>query len=994
MMRRGGRFRAALRQNKHVNDIISQNRARVKHEGDHTLFAYSEEAHSSQTDAYQIASLGTGPSQPTDQNRKSKIKPPSGLRGKELGLWFRDRNREKQAKERESRKKNDLIYPVKLDATVASEICSVLDRQKIDLVQAVSSCGSKNQNDSDARVRYRHIKESDFKRRYLNNITGSIEENICKSLSTNVVLKRDPQLDDAYHSELISKQQSKKYNSMLEFRKKLPAYQMRHQLIELIRSNQIVVISGETGCGKTTQVGQFILDDCIESGNGSVTHIVCTQPRRISAITVADRVADERAESVGTGSVGYQIRLEAKKPRSRGSILFCTTGILTQFLESDPALKHISHLVLDEIHERDTISDFAITILKDVIPKRQDLKLILMSATLNAENFSTYFNHCPIITIPGFTYPVREYYLEDILQMTGISMTFKKKSRREIEIADLIRSTCSNKYSPFVMRQILDPQSEELNIDLIFDVLQYICNNEKTEGAVLVFLPGIVQITALHRMLTDSEQFPSSRAQIHVLHSMIPTHTQKAAFQKPPKFVRKIILATNIAETSITIDDVVFVIDAGKIKMSNFDVEKNIATLKAEWVSQANAHQRRGRAGRVQEGVCYHLFTRARSMTLDQYPLPEMLRTRLEEVILSAKLLQVGDVATFLKKVMNPPNSRAVELSVELLEKLGALDSYENLTPLGFHLAKLPMDPQTGKMILMGAIFCCIDPIFTIAASLSFKDAFYTPIGKEKMVDEKKMELAKGMKSDHLLLAEAMRGWEDAEKRGRGWQFCNEFFLSRPILVQLKEMKAQFAEHLSQIGFLDCNDMKASAANINSNNYALIRSIICAGLYPNVAILRDLKPMKSGHCLQFIRTPEQENVKHHPKSVNEKQSEFESRFLVYHQKIQSTAIFLHDTSMVYPLSLLFFGGGFEFKSDGEGGTVIEINDELKFHCDNKTADLIKELKLRLDMLLEYKSSHPGVTDWTQNSNEGAILRAITCLLTSEDQFVLRKLASS
>ncbi len=213
----------------------------------------------------------------------------------------------------------------------------------------------------------------------------------------------------------------------------------------------------------------------------------------------------------------------------------------------------------------------------------------------------------------------------------------------------------------------------------------------------------------------------------------MPTTNQRAIFQRPPLGQRKIVIATNIAETSITIDDIVYVVDCGKIKMSNFDVEANIATLKPEWCSLANSRQRRGRAGRVQPGVCYHLYCKGREMTFADYMLPEMLRKRLEEVILQIKVLRLGKVEPFFAKVMDPPDPKAVRLSLELLRQINALDDTDGseiLTPLGFHLAQLPMDPQTGKMILLGAIFSCLDPVLSVAASLSFKDAFVIPLGK------------------------------------------------------------------------------------------------------------------------------------------------------------------------------------------------------------------------------------------------------------------------
>nr|CAD7589117.1 unnamed protein product [Timema genevievae] len=903
------------------------------------------------------------------------------------------------------------------------------------------------------------------------------------SLVMTSVLAKDSKLDESLKERLLAKQEnSARYNQMLEFRKKLPSFQMRHDILQMVRENQVILISGETGCGKTTQVAQFILDDYILRGEGSTCHVVCTQPRRISATSVAERVASERDEVCGADSTGYQIRLEAKICRKKGSILFCTTGILLQWMRSDPALREVSHLVLDEIHERDVTSDFVITILKDIIPKRPNLKVILMSATLNAEQFSKYYDNCPSINIPGFTYPVEEFYLEDVLHLTKHLQSQKKYSSRVLEC-------------------LKNPNSEDICLELVEALLHHICST-KEYGAILVFLPGWADISSLHSIITDCGRYPSSRYIVIPLHSMMPTTTQKSVFDRPPHGVRKIVLATNIAETSITIDDVVYVVDCGKIKMKNFDVENNIATLKSEWVSLANARQRKGRAGRVQPGVCYHLYTRAREMTLENYPLPEMLRSRLEEVILQLKILQLGQAEPFLQRVMDPPDPRVLEISLKLLHTLNALDSDENLTPLGYHLANLPLDPQTGKMILMGAMFSCIDPIFSVAASLTFKDPFVIPLGKEDQVNKCKIELSNGSKSDHLVIAEAVKLWERAKNHGHSRDFCWDYFLSQNTMNLLKDMKEQFARYLYDMNFLSEQDVKAPTANVNSNNLSLVKAIICAGLYPNIAIIKTCLCEASIRCLQSTKdglnhynsqcntvlfmknffkkgcgahklylarleeekrieaeqkkqeqedkgkiknqneefqtnrkvlgtksqeakeatqkenllekqeseakeefqsynksvkrrnhtgkviirlsTPEDGRVELHPKSINEKMLDFESRFLLYHLKLKSTAIFLHDTTMVYPLPLLFFGEGVDYYEEN-GTEFIAVNNSIRFRCRKSTSSLVKDLRNRLDGLLEHKVTHPGVIDWSRTSEEGALLRAIIELITYEDK---------
>lgn len=337
--------------------------------------------------------------------------------------------------------------------------------------------------------------------------------------------------------------------------------------------------------------------------------------------------------------------------------------------------------------------------------------------------------------------------------------------------------------------------------------------------------------------MEKSSKFPNSKYLILPLHSQMPTVDQKQIFERPPNGIRKIILSTNIAETSVTIDDVVFVIDCGKIKINNFNLETNTQTLLPEWVSLANADQRKGRAGRVQPGYCFHLFTRARKMTLDKYLKPEILRTRLEDVLLMMKILQLGKAEPFCEKLLDAPNPAAVGVALDLLKRLNALDDNENLTPLGYHLGKLPLGPQMGKMLLMGAIFSCLDPILSVAAFLDFKDAFQMPLGKEKIAREKKLQLSNGQNSDHLLYYEALRQFEELDYYNRR-HFCWEYFLSQNTLTLLSNMKKQFMEYLYELNFVPNTNPNCKECNRNSDNLSLIKAVICAGLYPNVLIGR------------------------------------------------------------------------------------------------------------------------------------------------------------
>ncbi|XP_073991032.1 ATP-dependent RNA helicase Rhau [Rhodnius prolixus] len=929
-------------------------------------------------------------------------RPPPYLTGKFIGLWHASRKRMIKQNNREAKqleKKNKVMVTLPLDLPMEKEkqIQTMLHSISTEAPPSVKRIRTGSSTLESARAKYQHVRESVFKDDFLQLITGTISEKINKGTQKCCLLNSE-YLNKKLKLEEEDKINSPTYRRILEFRKKLPAFSKKDEILETVKEHNIVLISGETGCGKTTQVAQFILEQEIKSNRGSTCHIICTQPRRISTISVAERVSEERGERCGH-SVGFQIRLEKNLPRSTGSILFCTTGILLQIMNSDPFLTEVSHVILDEIHERDTISDFVITVLKDILPSRPDLKVILMSATLNAEEFSKYFNNCPTVHIPGFTFPVKEYYLEDVYSLLNCPLFPPAKSgsvrreRKNMKPEELKKEEAvdkyieflekSRKYSKNVISNLRHPNSKVLNIELIRDLIKHICSHHP-HGAILVFLPGWDKISALNKSLNDSGCFPPNRYLILPLHSMMPTVSQRDIFSRPPPGVRKIVLATNIAETSITIDDIVYVIDSGKIKIKMFELEHNISTLREHWVSQANAKQRRGRAGRVQEGFCFHLFPKGREEVFDKYQLPEMMRIRLDEVILQAKMLQVGKISPFLQKVIDPPNPKAVEISLELLIAMNALDEDEQLTPLGYHLAKLPVDPQAGKMLLLAAMFSCLDPIASIASSISYKDPFVCPLGHEKFLDKIKRDLDFGRRSDHLLVAQIITQWEMACRQERGKRFAQENYLSHSILELLRDMKQQFADHLFKMNFIATNNIKNDYANVNSNNLGLLKAIICSGLYPNVAIIRT-KVKKNEKVKVSIHTMEDGRLGIHPKSVNACVNNFESSFLVYYLKLKNLSINLHDSTLVYPLALIFFCHNLTMEDEGGRLKTLVVNKSIKFQCKASTAYLIQELRAWLDWLLEYKVSHPGVTDWESNSDDCLILRAIIELISTEHQ---------
>ncbi|XP_015062768.1 DExH-box ATP-dependent RNA helicase DExH1 isoform X4 [Solanum pennellii] len=791
--------------------------------------------------------------------------------------------------------------------------------------------------------------------------------------------------------ELKQKQEktreSEKVKAMISFREKLPAFKVKSEFMEAVANNQVLVVSGETGCGKTTQLPQFILEEEISSLRGVHCNIICTQPRRISAISVAARISSERGESLGD-TVGYQIRLEAKRS-AQTRLLFCTTGVLLRRLVQDPDLTGVSHLLVDEIHERGMNEDFLLIILRDLLPRRPDLCLILMSATINAELFSKYFRDAPTIHIPGLTYPVAELFLEDVLEKTRYLIkseadNFQGNSRRRMRQQDSKRDPLTDlfedvdigsHYKGYSMttRQSLEAWSGSLlDLGLVEASIEYICRCEG-EGAILVFLSGWDEISKLldkikaNNFLGDTRKFL-----VLPLHGSMPTVNQREIFDRPPANTRKIVLATNIAESSITIDDVVYVIDCGKAKETSYDALNKLACLLPSWISKASAHQRRGRAGRVQPGVCYRLYPKLIHDAMAQYQLPEILRTPLQELCLHIKSLQFGAIESFLAKALQPPDALSVHNAIELLKTIGALDDTEELTPLGRHLCTLPLDPNIGKMLLMGSIFQCLNPALTIAAALAHRDPFVLPINRKEEADAAKRSFAGDSCSDHIALLKAFEGWKDAKRYGKERTFCWENFLSPVTLQMMEDMRNQFIDLLSDIGFVD-KSRGAKAYNKYSNDLEMVCAILCAGLYPNVVQCK-----RRGKRTAFY-TKEVGKVDIHPASVNASVHLFPLPYLVYSEKVKTSSIYIRDSTNISDYSLLMFGGNLTPSKSGDG--IEMLGGYLHFSASKSVLDLIKKLRVELDKILKRKIEEPHF----DVSVEGkGVVAAVVELLHSQD----------
>ncbi|KAL9244405.1 hypothetical protein vseg_018185 [Gypsophila vaccaria] len=811
---------------------------------------------------------------------------------------------------------------------------------------------------------------------------GSLE---CKGpeadMNINLVENSDSMLDDSVMEKVLQRrslrlrnmqrtwQESPEGRKMLEFRKSLPAYSEKDKLLQAIAKNQVIVISGETGCGKTTQLPQYILESEIESGRGAFCNIICTQPRRISAMSVAERVSAERGEPLGE-SIGYKVRLEGMKGKNT-HLLFCTSGILLRRLLSDRNLNGVTHVFVDEIHERGMNEDFLLIVLKDLLPRRRDLRLILMSATLNAELFSSYYGGSPMIHIPGFTHTVRPHFLEDVLEITGYKLTSfnqiddygqekvwktqkqlaprKKKNQITTLVEDALKTSSFENYSPRARDSLSSWFPDSIGFNLIEAVLCHICRKERA-GAVLVFMTGWEDISCLreqvkaHPLLGDP-----NRVLVLTCHGSMATSEQRLIFERPTPNVRKIVLATNMAEASITINDVVFVVDCGKAKETTYDALNNTPCLLPSWISKASARQRRGRAGRVQPGECYHLYPRCVYEAFADYQLPELLRTPLNSLCLQIKSLQIESIAQFLSSALQPPEPLTVQNAIGFLKMIGALDEDEHLTNLGKYLAMLPVDPKLGKMLIMGAIFRCFDPVLTIVAGLSVKDPFLLPQDKKDLAGIAKARFSAKDYSDHMALVRAYEGWKDAEREGSAYEYCWRNFLSSQTLQAIHSIRKQFSFILKDAGIIDDD---VSSNNTLSHNQSLVRAVICSGLFPGIASVVQRETSMS------FKTKDDGQVLIYANSVNARYQTIPYPWLVFGEKVKVNTVFIRDSTAVSDSILILFGGA--LSCGAQPGHLKMLDGYVEFFVDPNMAECYCKLKEELDKLLQRKLEDPTI----------------------------------
>ncbi|GAA5911978.1 uncharacterized protein JCM6883_000753 [Sporobolomyces salmoneus] len=776
-------------------------------------------------------------------------------------------------------------------------------------------------------------------------------------------------------SRLQSYQTDDKVEKLRTQRASLPVTSHASSVLSKIAVSPVVVVLAATGSGKTTQIPQLILDDAIAEGKGAECNIVCTQPRRIAAISVAERVAKERGQVLGD-QVGYQVRFESKLPKKDGSIMFCTTGLFLRRLQSDldktaaggegmkegdSFLDGVTHVAVDEVHERDVDTDLLLFVLRRLLHERRkigkkEIKVILMSATIDPTLFTNYFQDpdsgmlAPTVEVPGRSFPVEKFWLDDVVQMLQNERLPQNRGGWVFNEKSVV---------PYLQRELVPsipidhrtgkPVGEIDDLDMPYPLLALIIAHvlsKSNEGHVLVFLPGWDEIQAVRNILQDRQRYPlldldfndSNRFELHILHSTIPIAEQQAVFEPPSNpNVRRIVLSTNIAETSVTIPDVVYVVDSAKCREKRYDPERRLSQLVSAWTGTSNVLQRAGRAGRHRKGEYYGIVSNARFKSMDIHQTVEMLRTDLASTAMHVTGLQLPGLSVLdvLSSTIQPPEPQRVRAALETLLHVGAIDPNEQLTSLGRVLLQLPVEAAIGKLCLLGSFFRCLEQTLTLAAILTNRDPFLSPPLMKEQADRVKNSWAPAdFRSDPFAILQAYNAWWELQGKG-DYQAANAFardnFLSKPTLLLIQKIKEHLVSSLDRAGVLQISGggnqqpqpffrgrrgQVTIPAHLNQNGHSLplLSALIATAVAPNFAIRISEKT---------FRTIQDKSAAIHPSSVNSRKNEkaadvpiTSSRQLyAFGEKSKTGSMggkgegqtFLRSTTKLDPLGYMLFG---------------------------------------------------------------------------------------
>lgn len=628
---------------------------------------------------------------------------------------------------------------------------------------------------------------------------------------------------------------SDRFQTILKKRLQLPVWEYKDEFIKLTSENQCLVLVGETGSGKTTQIPQWCLDLVML---GRRKHVCCTQPRRVAAMSVAQRVADEMDCILGQ-EVGYSIRFEDCSS-SRTALKYMTDGMLLREAMTDPLLDRYGVILLDEAHERTLATDILMGLIKEVIKQRPDLKVIIMSATLDAGKFQNYFDNAPLMTIPGRTHPVEIFYTPE-------------------------------------------PERDYLEAAIRTVVQIHLC--EEQQGDLLLFLTGQEEIDeACKRIKREIDNLGPEVGEMKIipLYSTLPPNLQQRIFETAPPTKangavgRKVVVSTNIAETSLTIDGVVFVIDPGFSKQKVYNPRIRVESLLVSAISKASAQQRAGRAGRTRPGKCFRLYTeKAYKSEMQSNTYPEILRSNLGTVVLQLKKLGIDDLVHF--DFMDPPAPETLMRALELLNYLSALDDDGDLTELGSMMAEFPLDPQLAKMVIASTDYNCSNEALSIVAMLSVQQVFMRPNEQKKAADEAKMKFAH-IDGDHLTLLNVYHAFKQNHEEV---QWCYDNFLNNRSLKSADNVRQQLAR------IMDRFNLKRTSTDFNSREYYVnIRKSLVTGFFMQIAHLE-----RTGH---YLTVKDNQVVQLHPSTCLDHKPEW----VLYNEFVLTTKNYIRTCTDV------------------------------------------------------------------------------------------------
>lgn len=644
------------------------------------------------------------------------------------------------------------------------------------------------------------------------------------------------------------KKLSQKYFDILKVRRDLPVHVQRDEFLEIFHSTQIMVFVGETGSGKTTQIPQFLCYDDLPHISGM--QVACTQPRRVAAMSVAKRVADEMDVVLGQ-EVGYSIRFE-DMTSSKTFLKYMTDGRLLREATTDPLLSNYSCIILDEAHERTLATDILMGLIKEIADKRKDLKIIIMSATLDAQKFQKYFNDAPLLAVPGRTHPVEIYYTPE----------YQKD------------------YLEAAIRTVLQIHATE------------------PEGDILMFLTGEEEIEdACRKISLEADELireaNAGPVKVYPLYGSLPPAQQQRIFEPaPPPLTpggapgRKVVVGTNIAETSLTIDGIVYVVDPGFSKQKVYNPRIRVESLLVAPISKASAQQRAGRAGRTKPGKCFRLYTEeAFKKELNEQSYPEILRSNLANTVLELKKLGIDDLVHF--DFMDPPAPETMMRALEELNYLACIDDDGELTPLGRLASEFPLDPMLAVMLISSPEFYCSNEILSLAALLSVPNVFVRPNNARKAADDVKA-LFTHSDGDHLTLLNVYHAFKSPEAQANPSQWCYEHYLSLRSLTSADSVRLQ----LKQI--MERNDLNLVSTPFEDKNYyENIRKALTAGFFMQIA-------KRKSSSKGYITVKDNQDVLLHPSSVLGQDSEW----VIYNEFVLTTKNYIRTVTSIKPEWLL------------------------------------------------------------------------------------------